>query len=359
VAARKKARSRSARSARRKKSSAKKPIQLGLVGCGGMGRYHLRYLMETPEIKVAALCDIAKTKMQHCVKEFFKPRQLEPAIYTDFEKMLSKTELDAVLLVTPHTVHYPHAKAALEAGLHVLSEKPMVTSSPEARELTTLAKRKKRLLGIAFQATMCGEFTYIRNLLKRGDLGRIELVDVNVAQRWKELSAGTWRQNPKLSGGGQFYDSGAHMMNSLIWLVDAPVKRVFALTDNCGTRVDINGSATVLFDNGVMASVACSGNSTIRGDATLTLYCEKGTIKTGIWGEKLEHWDINGDKVKYPYVPFETVLPAQNFAHAILGHDELRCPGSYGIILSELMDAIYESADTGWPVDITHRESPA
>ena len=114
---------------------------------------------------------------------------------------------------------------------------------------------------------------------------------------------------------------------------------------------------SVLFENGCLGSVACAGNATMSCESGVTLFAEKATIKTGIWGEKLEHYDAAGDRVKYPYVPYETVAPERNFVDALLGRDELRCPAYYGVLLAELMDAIYESIETGMPVDVKHRPS--
>ncbi len=333
-------------------SGRRRRLRFALVGCGGMGQWHARHLVDIPEIEVAALCDIVKSKCIKFCKEFFGPKGFKPAIYTDFHRMIAKESLDAVLLVTPHTLHFPHAKAALQKGVHVLSEKPMVTSTDHARELVALAEDRGRLLAVAFQAPVSGEFGYVADLIRRGDLGRIELVDAHVAQRWKEFTKGTWRQDPKLSGGGQLYDSGAHMLNAMMWLVDSPVKRVFAMADFGGTKVDINATVSVLFENGTLGSVACLGNATMRGETGVTIYGTGGTVFTGIWGEKLEHYDKAGDKVPYPYVPYKTVPPERNFVDAILANDTLRCPGRYGILLAELMDAIYESIRTGRPVEV-------
>jgi predicted dehydrogenase len=341
------------------RSSARRPLRLALVGCGGMGWHHASQLAVMPEVQAVALCDIVKSKSERFCKGLFQPRGSKPAIYTDFETMLARESLDAVVLVTPHTLHYPHARAALRAGLHVLSEKPMVTSSEHARELVALAEAKDRLLAVAFQAPVSGEFAYIRELIRRGDLGRLELIDAHVAQPWKRVCSGTWRHDPKLSGGGQLYDSGAHMLNGMMWLVDTPVKRVFAVADYCGMPVDINATVSVLFENGCLGSVACLGNATMQGDTGITLFAEQATIKTGIWGEKLEHFDKAGEKVKYPYVPHPTVPPLRNFVNAILGNDTLRCPGRYGILLAELMDAIYGSIESGMPVEVRHRVKPA
>lgn len=334
-------------------------LRLALVGCGGMGRCHAMTLLNIPEVEVVAICDVVESKMGDFQREFYAPRGLEPARYANYNQMLERERLDAVVLVTPHVCHYPQARDALLLDLHVLSEKPMVTNSEHARKLVALAEQRGRVLAIAFQAPVSCEYAYIRNLIRRGDLGELKVVNAFLAQNWCKPMTGTWRQDPEISGGGELYDSGAHMLNGMMWLVDAPVKRVFAILDNCGTPVDINATVSIMFANGCLASVSCAGCSTLGIDSGLTIYGTRGTVKTGIWGGVLEHYDAGGERVRYPYVPYPPLTPERNFVDALLGRDELRCPGRYGVLLAELMDAVYESVRTGSPVEVQHRMTPS
>jgi predicted dehydrogenase len=240
----------------------------------------------------------------------------------------------------------------------VLCEKPLVTRVEQARELVALARKRKRLLGIAFQAPVSPEYAYIRDVLRRGELGQIEMIDAFVAQGWLNLTKGTWRQKPEQSGGGQLYDSGAHLFNGMLWLIESPVERVFAMVDNWGTPVEINGTLSIRFANGVLASVAVPGNARGPCETGLHIYGSKGTIKTGIWGLELKHYDGDNQQIQYPFVPYEPLTPTQNFIDAIRGNDTLRCSPEMGIRLAELMDAVYESVRTQMPVDIAQDSSP-
>lgn len=327
-------------------------LRVALVGCGSMGRVHVHQLLELPEVRVDALCDPVRKNLRAYQKELFTPRGLEPKAYTDYERMLKDLKLDAVVLVTPHALHHPQTCAALDAGLHVLVEKPMVTNVEHARDLERRAKKADRRLGIAFQAPVSPEFTYIRNLVRRGDLGRLEVVDAFVAQNWQAITEGTWRQDAKRSGGGMLFDTGAHMLNGMLWLVDSPVRRVFAALDRCGAKVEINATVTMAFENGCLGSVACLGNARGPIDSGITLSGTKGKVRTGIWGGALEHHDADGRRVAYPFVPYAAMSPHRNFVDAILGRDTLRCDARYGVRLSELMEAIYRSAETGLPVAV-------
>src|SRR5690242_774277 len=106
-------------------------IRIGLVGCGGMANWHASQLKGIEKTRVVALCD---TIAEH-TKQFREKYFADALEFDSYERMLEEAKLDAVVLVTPHTLHYSQAKTALERGLHVLVEKPMVTSSAHAYDL--------------------------------------------------------------------------------------------------------------------------------------------------------------------------------------------------------------------------------
>src|ERR1019366_3679989 len=106
---------------------------------------------------------------------------------------------------------------------------------------------------------------------------RLELVSGYLAQGWMKITAGSWRQDPKLSGGGQAYDSGAHILNSLCWSVESDIAEVFAFIDQHGTPVDINSSINLRFTNGAMANIVVSGNCPADGAAMHFMF-ENGRV---------------------------------------------------------------------------------
>jgi predicted dehydrogenase len=331
--------------------STKKKVRVGLVGCGGMARGHARRLLEEKEVEVAAICDPVKNYTAAYQKEIFKPAGLEPKVFSEYGRMLSGTALDAVVLSTPHTLHYEEVVEALERGLHVLVEKPMVTDSGQARDVVERARGSGRVVAIAFQGPCSPEFAYVRNVLRRGGIGTLQVVDAFVAQDWMRKTVGKWRQDPKLSGGGQLYDSGAHMINGMLWFVERAPTEVYAAMDYRGTAVDINSVLTLRFGDGCLGSVACLGHA-VGFAHQISLYGSEGVLRAGVHGGGLEHIDASGQPVKYPYVPYEPQSPVRNFVNAIQGRDEVRCGPEYGLMLSLLMDAAYESVRTGQPVQV-------
>ncbi len=327
-------------------------IRLALVGCGNMARWHADQLKTLDDIEVAAVCDPIAEQTARFKQDYF-PEAVE---YDSYERMLDdvKLKLDGVVLVTPHTLHYPQAKAALERGLHVLVEKPMVTQVDHAYDLWRTTQRTGKLLGITFQAPYSAVFGYLAEARDRGDWGKVQVISGSVAQAWFQGTTGHWRQNPELSGGGYIYDTGAHLLNAIMWLMNDPVVEVHCMMDNLGCPVDINGVATLRFQNGAIGTVSLAGNVP-QFSTNIQIMTDRMLITTDQYGSKLNL--MRRDKTIYPHVHQELDTPAagtphRNFLRAIQGTEPLRAPARYGVLLSALMDAMYESAQKRQPIQV-------
>lgn len=320
-------------------------LRVAILGCGGMAGGHARRMAQHDDVDVVALSDVSEEVLNGFIERNLKDYEPRPAIFTDAAQMYAQAKPDAVVIVTPHTLHYQHAVQALEAGCHILMEKPMVTDSGQAHELAKKVEAAGKVLVIGYNTPCTPVMLYIRDTIRNGDLGRLELVSGWLAQGWMKATIGTWRQNPALSGGGQMYDSGAHIFNSLVWTVEQPIEAVQAFIDNKDTPVDINGTANIRFANGVFATITISGNCPAAG-ARLTYLFDNGRIETDGWSAGwIKVWKGN-EEIE---VELDDAAPAplDNFVDAIFGRDEARTSPLNGINQSELMDAIYESARTG------------
>ena len=326
-------------------------IHLAIVGCGGMAGGHARTLAAMPDVKLSAFCDIQPERAQKFRDAYAK----DASVFGSFDEMrkdLGK-KLDGVVLVTPHTVHFEHATAALEAGWHVLVEKPMVTRSEHAYALWRTVNETGKKLAIAFQAPYSAEYQCVAQLRDSGELGKVQLIQGWLAQEWRLSQKGTWRHDPALSGGGQMYDSGAHVLNGIMWIMNEPVVEVSCMYDRVGTPVDINGVVMMRFASGAMGTVAIGGNCP-GWDVDLRIQTDKMHLRTGPHGGFLE--GARQGRKFYPPVRTDDApgafTPHRNFINAINGKEELVSPVRYGALLSALMDAMYESADRGAPVAV-------
>lgn len=326
-------------------------VKVAILGCGGMAGGHARRYAANPDVDIVGLCDVTAEQVQRFIERNLKDYSPTPPIFTDAAAMYAQAKPDAVSIVTPHTLHFEHGMQALAAGCHVLMEKPMVTDSTQAKTLAAEVEQRGKVFCIGYNTPCTPEFRYLRELVRAEELGRLELVTGWLAQNWRRGTTGSWRQDPALSGGGQMYDSGAHLFNSLVWTVEQPIDTVHAFVDNMDTPVDINGSVNIRFASGVFATITISGNCP-DGGAGLVLIFENGRVEVDGWGGS---WIrvFHGGPVKYPVIPGTPQAPMDNFIDAVLGRAEPQTTPINGVIQSQLMDAIYESARTGQAVRVS------
>ena len=330
-------------------------LRIGIMGCGAHSGNHVRPLVENPDSELVALCDVSTEIVERFAADERVASALDgrprPAFFTDADTMYAEAQLDAVIIATPHTTHFAHARQALANGAHIYLEKPMVTSSADAHDLERAVSASGKVLVVGYYTPGRPQFQYLRELVRRGSLGQLELVNGFVSQNWKQNTTGKWRQNPALSGGGQAYDTGAHLLNSLVWTVEAPPQRVFALIDQQGTKVDINTIINVRFVGGVMASICISGNCAAEG-ASMSFIFSGGRVDIDGWrGEWIRVYGSDGEEIK-AQLPVESGTALSNFIDSVFGRAEAATTPRDGVNMSELMDAIYASAGSGTAIEI-------
>ncbi len=320
-------------------------IRVAILGCGGMAGGHAAKLGKNPDVEVVALCDVSETALAAFKDRHFSGNRHLPALFTDPGEMYRVAKPQAVVIVTPHTLHFSQGMQALAAGCHVLMEKPMVTSAEHAHVLAEEVAKTGRILTIGYNTSCSAPLLYLRDAIRTQRFGKLELVSGYLSQNWLTLCAGTWRLKPELSGGGQAYDSGAHILNSLCWSVESDIAEVFAFVDRHGSQVDINSSINIRFANNVMASIVVSGNCVADG-ASMHFMFERGRVDVDGWGGGwIKVFGPHGEEK--PELTATSVSPDDNFIDAILGRAPAHTSPANGIVQSELMDAIYASAKTG------------
>ncbi len=323
-------------------------IRLALVGTGGIAHAHLNRLREIREVTVSALVDPDQDRIA-AVKRHF-PELADRSTYSNHKEMLEKEELDAVLLASPHHVHCEQIVDSLRAGLHVLTEKPMVCSIEDAQKVIEEEKKAGKLLAISYQRHAQGEFQFIRKCIESGQAGEVEFVSAFQGQNWMKATAGTWRQVPELSCGGQLNDSGSHLIDIILWITGLQARSVMAGIRRFDRDVDINSAIEVEFTNGAVGNISVVGNCPVWweditiacSDWTFFLRQEKLTYCTGIRAEILSLQDTL----------YSSKSPDHNFIEAILGRAEVLAPSVCGLRTIELTEAAWRSGQTGQPVHL-------
>ncbi len=324
-------------------------LRIGIIGCGGFAGVHARRLAEVNGCRVVALQDVSSEQLAAFQERWYADGDPKPAGYTEMPAMFAEQNLDGVVICTPHTLHFEHARIALENGCHVLMEKPMVTDSKQAERIVEMAKG--RTFTIGYNTPCTPAFAWLREAVRSREFGRLQVVNGWMSQDWRRFTVGKWRQDPELSGGGMMYDSGAHLFNSLVWTLERDVAEVHAFTADEGTPVDINGTVNIRFADGVFASIAISGNCACDG-AGMALMFEDGLVEIDGWGGSWAKARRRGAFEPIDVPVGDASNPDKNFVDAILGRDAPRTSPANGLLQSRLMDAIYQSAGSGLAVRV-------
>jgi predicted dehydrogenase len=322
-------------------------LRFALIGTGGFARNHARRLAAHPEVQLVALCDVSTDTTRDFAEAALPDDHPQVNHYDSIEALLAGEQLDAVVIATPHTLHFAHAMQALAAGCHCYIEKPMVTAAADAYALRDEAERRERIVVIGYNTPSTASFAYLRETIRTGRLGRLEMVNGYISQSWLKATQGKWRQDPALSGGGQAYDSGAHFLCSIVWTVESPVESLSAFVDQKGTAVDINSVINIRFNNGVLASLCIGGNSVHWGSGSAYVF-ENGVIEIDAWNGRWirEYRELARTEAEIELPP-DPGHAMHNFIDAIQGRAEPKTSPIDGIRQSELMDALLESARTG------------
>jgi predicted dehydrogenase len=171
-------------------------VRVGFIGAGGIARRHVRDLLAIPDAEIVGFVDVNVASIAGIKEQFPEVRDVPE--YISYKDMLEQGNLDAVEIHTPHTLHFQQAMDSLDAGLHVMLEKPMVCKTTHAQELIAKAEQKERSVVLAYQRHYQSQYKYIRQVVTGGQLGQITFVSALQCQAWKHGTAGTWRQIPEL-----------------------------------------------------------------------------------------------------------------------------------------------------------------
>ncbi len=259
----------------------KAPIRLGLIGCGGIiQQQHLPTLLTLAEVQITALTDPMPENLATVGKTTGVTAEQH---YADYRDMLSKAPLDAVVIATPHHLHAEQVIAATEAGLTVISEKPMATSLEEAATVLDAVARHKTIYTVVHNAVFTPGALRIYELLHDNDLpapqvGRAKSLFPMAAERHSSSPARVWRAS-KAAGGGCIGDTAYHEIYSLETLMCSPVRYVEARVQTRFFDIDVDDMALLLLEheNGAVSTISTSWGMAGAGAGELGNLCEVHT----------------------------------------------------------------------------------
>lgn len=337
-------------------------VRVGIIGFGRIGAEHAGWLAKCAGISASAVADVTPARC-----EMASRRGL--SVYPDLKQLLGDNSIDAVLVSTPTSMHFENASAALEAGKHVMVEKPIAMNLADARRLLELAKTKNRILSVFHNRRWDADFLTVKSAIESGAFGKIINIESRLGQ-WascvgpaaKEYRP-NWR-NEAAFGGGAMFDWGSHFVDQ-IWRLMTPAlpTRVFAqLRQNVWSK-DCDDFARICidFDNGAVGLVEINTTTTqplprwhIDGTAGSAESPYSLEFDVNRWAE-LEFKSINGQTRRLPKTPpgLSEAQIWERFADAIAGKGEPAVPAESVLPTMRLLDAARESNQSGNAVRVS------
>lgn len=344
-------------------------MRIALIGAGAISLHHLNACKAIDEITVAAICDMSADLLQARAKEFGIPK-----VYTDYHDVLNDPTIDAVSILTPTFTHAKFVREALAAGKHVLCEKPPALTYEDALVNEKVAKESGKVLMYAFVCRFKEDTKFFKQLIDKGQLGNIYYAEASRVMNC--FNIGGWFRDKSKSGGGCLMDAALHELDLLLYCMNYPkVKSVkgFSSIANSDLPERIQG-----FQSGYTAANNASIPRTIESFATgyITFEDDRNLIikagyiaNTPTPGRRLELIGDKGgiavekDTIKLLMIdesnyfvessplitkktdPFE--MEIRHFLACCRGEEECIVTPNQGSQLVRIINAIYESAETG------------
>lgn len=342
-------------------------IRLGVIGLG-MGRNHVAGFQSHPRARVVAVADMNERLLNEIADRYGVEKR-----YTSAEDMLAKEHLDAVSIATPNKFHAPLTLAAIAAGCHVLCEKPMAMNAAEAREMLDAAQQAGKRLMINFSYRFNEMSMALKQQVDAGLLGEIYFGRTVWHRRRGLPGFGGWFGQKALSGGGPLIDLGVHRLDLALWLMGYP-KPVWvmgstyqhlgsALAQKQGKTFDVEDLAAgmIRFENGATLIVEASWAANIKESEFMEtrLYGTRaGLVQRNLdEGYRFEaeiflekdgaHFDM---KLHPPYPPVTSSY--YHFVDCLATGKPHLATGEEGLRVMQILDALYQSAAEGRPVEI-------
>ncbi len=353
-----------------KQSFSGKKFRVAFIGCGGISGTHIKALQKMPDVEIVAGCDIKAERLA-----WFTEETRCTNVFTKWDDMLKKVEIDGVSVCTPNGLHAPAAIAASNAGCHVLTEKPMAMTPKECQKMIDAAKKAKKKIVIGFQYRYHPNTQIIKRAVDEGILGDIKFVKCQALRRRGIPNWGVFGQK-ELQGGGPMIDIGVHVIEMAHYAMGAP--RPIAASGNTWTYMGNKPSQVVSqwpgwdwktytvedlaigqirFENGAIMQIEASFAGHIEKDIwDFTMVGDKGGAR---WETASIFTDRAGTMVNCSpaFVPsgdfnmmFFTKL--RNWIDGCTKHTPLTAPGEAGLAVQKILDGVYRSADAGKEVKI-------
>ncbi len=357
--------------------SEREVIRVGVIGCGA-GMFHLKGYSEDPRVKIVALAGLDTDRCRKLAREYDIPR-----VYSDYQELLADNDIDAVSVVVPNNLHLPVARAAFEAGKHVLVEKPLAGTAADGAEMVAQAKKHDKLLGIAFQRRWRHDVQIVKEQIDSGAMGKVYYAKAYWMRRSGIPGWGSWFTSKAAAGGGPLIDLGVHVLDMALYMLGNPtIARVSASAYDRigsqgrgnwpGTAPRTGGSNTYEVEDLATAFIRFENGGTLLLESAWAAYTEM----TDEFGVQVYGSDGGAKIHSKDYADVDTLqlftdvagtandsrprlisrnghaYITRNFVNAIVDGTPLSPDGEEGLDRVRTIEAIYRSAELGREIAI-------
>ena len=350
-------------------------LKVAIIGCGGIANgKHMTGLAKLSNIQMTAFCDIVQEKAEEAAKKYGTS---DAKVYTDYKLLLKDKTIDVVHVCTPNKSHADITVDSLEAGKHVMCEKPMAKTAADARRMLEAAKRTGKKLTIGYQNRYRPDSLYLNKVCREGELGEIYYAKAHAIRRRAVPTWGVFL-NEDEQGGGPLIDIGTHALDLTLWMMNnyKPKSVMGSAFYKLGKKKDaanawgswdpekftVEDSAFgfITMENGAIISLESSWaiNNLQVGEAITTLCGTEGGAD--MW----EGLRLNGEKYGKLYttkpdmeatgVAFygstslnPSELEAKMWIDCIINDTEPMVKPEEALVVTEILEAIYKSSKTG------------
>lgn len=356
-------------------------LKIGIIGCGGIANgKHMPSLKAVEEGEMVAFCDIIEERALKAKEEFGTG---DAKVYTDYKEMLKDPTIDVIHVCTPNSSHSVISTAAMEADKHVMCEKPMAKTTAEAEAMLEAAKKTGKKLTIGYQNRFRKDSSYLHTVCENNELGDIYYAKAHAIRRRAVPTWGVFLDE-EAQGGGPLIDIGTHALDLTLWMMDNykpkyvvgnsyhklsqkeneanawgpwdPTK--FTVEDSAFGFITMENGATIALEAswalnsldvreaqttlcGTEGGADMQDGLRINGEAHGQMYTKKIELEAG----GVDFYDGAGDD--------PAVLEARQWLQAILNDTEPVVKPEQALVVTQILEAIYQSSQTGEPVFFT------
>lgn len=343
------------------------PLRVAIIGAGQVAdKVHASYYCTREDLELVAVCDSRLSQAQSLAEKYGHAQ-----VWDEPQRMLQSVKPDIVSICSPNRFHYEHTMMALEAGCHVMCEKPPAMTPEQALEMCNTARRMGKVLAYDFHHRFALDTQLLREQVTAGVLGEIYVTNARALRRCGVPGWGVFT-NKALQGGGPLINLGVHMLDAAMYVLGFPlVKRVTAHSfQKIGTRKN-NGQfgewdpTTYTVEDSLFGTIEFHNGSILRLETSFALNIpEQSIMNVNFCGDKAGatlfpaqvYTDHNGELAiltqRERADDQRHYRSMEAFVNHVQGEPVTIADAEQGFVIQQLVAALYESAETGMCVEL-------